>query len=366
MNLTEDDRIYLNAHAAEARQHLLAWFAAYARDLPWRQHRTPYRVWVSEVMLQQTQVETVRDYYRRFMTRFPSVDELAAASQEEVLKLWEGLGYYRRARALHQAAREVVAEYGGRLPSNVQALRDLPGIGAYTSGAIASIAFGIPVPAIDGNVRRVLSRILALPQPTPKTLEEAVCAIIPPEAPGTFNEALMELGATICRPRSPECPACPWRALCRARAQGTQEEYPPPTPRKPIPHYDVVAAVTLRKDGCVLVAQRRQDTMLGGMWEFPGGKREKGETLQVALLRELMEEMGIEIAVGEEVAQVPHTYTHMRITLYAFACRLVAGEPRCIECDDFRWVPVGKLDELPMAVTDRKIAMAVEARYGPG
>jgi A/G-specific adenine glycosylase len=355
-------RRYLLQHREAMRRPLLRWFEGQARDLPWRHDRTPYRVWVAEVMLQQTQVETVLGYYEPFLARFPTLAALAAASQQEVLKLWEGLGYYRRARALHRAARQVVAQHGGALPADVEALRDLPGIGPYTAGAIASIAFDIPAPAIDGNVRRVLARVLALPDPTPAPLRAAAQVLIPADAPGAFNEALIELGATLCRPQSPRCLLCPWPAVCRAHQQGEPERYPRPKPRRAIPHYDVVAAVTLREDGHVLVARRPEHAMLGGLWEFPGGKREQGETLEAALRRELQEEMGIDVAVGRQVTVVQHAYTHFRITLYAFVCQLRAGEPRCIECADFRWSTLAELSTLPMAVTDRKIAEAVAAQ----
>ena len=350
---------YLTRHRDAARQRLLAWFAASARDLPWRHARTPYRVWVAEVMLQQTQVETVRAYYPRFLAAFPTVDALASASQEAVLKVWEGLGYYRRARALHAAAREVMAAHGGVLPRDVAALRALPGIGAYTAGAIASLAFGIPAPAIDGNARRVLARILAIASPTPAQLEAAARVWLPEDAPGPFNEALMELGATLCRPRAPLCEECPWRDLCRARQRAAVDAFPAPRPRRELPHFDVAAAVTLREDGRILVAQRRPEDMLGGLWEFPGGKCEPGETLPQALRRELQEELAIEVYVGEQLTRVRHAYTHFRITLYAFACRLEAGTPRCVECAAFRWATLAEISALPMAVTDRKIARAV-------
>jgi A/G-specific adenine glycosylase len=356
MSLDNEQIAFLQTYRAAAQESLLAWFARHARDLPWRHDRTPYRVWVAEVMLQQTQVTKVQDYYTRFIAHFPTVAALAEASLDDVLKQWEGMGYYSRARALHRAAQEVVTRHSGELPADVDALRRLPGIGEYTAGAIASIAFGIPAPAVDGNVRRVFSRMLALTAPSAPDLEAAVSAWLPDDAPGAFTEALMELGATLCRPKSPQCLLCPWRDFCRARALGQPEAFPAPRPRKPIPHYDVVAAVTRRDDGRVLVARRRQEDMLGGLWEFPGGKREEGETLPEALRRELLEEMGIEVAVGEQLAVVQHAYTHFRITLYAFACRLVAGEPACIECDDFRWATPEEIYALPMAVTDRKIA----------
>jgi len=362
MPVFEEQRAYLKAHQAEAQQRLLAWFAGNARDLPWRHNRTPYRVWISEVMLQQTQVQTVRDYYVRFMERLPTIEALAQASLQDVLKLWEGLGYYSRARALHRAARELLAKYGGVLPADVKALQQLPGIGAYTAGAIGSIAFGIPAPAIDGNVRRVMARVLALEKPSRAQLDAAIRLWMPEDAAGAFNEGLMEPGALICRPQLPACSRCPWQALCRARQAGQQEAFPTPKPRKRIPHYDVPAAITLRDDQSILVARRRQEDMLGGLWEFPGGKRKAGETLEEALRREIHEEMAIEIAVGELWIKVRHAYTHFRITLYAFNCRLVAGEPRCIECDDFRWATLDELDDLPMAVTDRKVAQVVKQK----
>ncbi len=360
MALSAELRAYLESRRAIAPARLLDWFAMHARALPWRRERTPYRVWVSEVMLQQTQVETVRGYYDRFIERFPTVQSLADAPQADVLKVWEGLGYYSRARALHAAAREVIAQYAGELPADVAALRALPGIGAYTAGAIASIAFGIPAPAVDGNVRRVLARVLALPAPTSAELSEAAALWLPSESPGDFTEALMELGATLCRPAAPQCLLCPWRELCRACNLGRPEAFPAPQPRKALPHYDVAAAVTLRADGCILVAQRRQEDMLGGLWEFPGGKRQDGETLPEALRREMLEELAVTVEVGEPVMTVKHAYTHFRITLTAFWCQLTAGAPRCLECADFAWIAPTALHTLPMAVTDRKIARIVE------
>ncbi len=366
MGLSNDRQAYLVEHREEAQERLLTWFDRQARDLPWRHDRTPYRVWVAEVMLQQTQVETVRGYYERFLRRFPTVTALAAGPLEDVLKVWEGLGYYSRARSLYRAARQIVETHGGELPRDVRALQALPGIGPYTAGAIASIAFGIPAPAVDGNVRRVMCRVLTLADPTPAELGEGVRAWMPEAQPGAFTEGLMELGATLCLPRSPRCLLCPWRDLCLARAQGEQETFPAAKPRKVIPHYDVTAAVTLRnleRDGApeVLVAQRPLDAMLGGLWEFPGGKREGGETLPEALKRELMEEMDVEIEVGRQLTVVDHAYTHFRITLFAFVCSLRAGEPKCLACRDFRWVKTEELADLPMAVTDRKIARALGA-----
>ncbi len=362
MALPDDLRTFLATHGDALRERLLSWFTLHARDLPWRRDRTPYRVWVAEVMLQQTQAEKVRAYYPRFLARFPTVKALAEAPLEAVLKIWEGLGYYRRARLLHRAAQEIVNRHGGRLPAGVEALRRLPGVGAYTAGAVASLAFDMPVPAVDGNVRRVIARLLALPAPSRGMVASLVEALLPTEGAGRVNEALMELGATLCRPRQPRCPQCPWRDLCRAHRLGRAADFPAPAPRKPLPHYDVAAAVVRREDGRVLVAQRRNEDMLGGLWEFPGGKREAGETLPEALRRELREELDFDVTVGERLITLHHSYTHFRITLHAFLCTPRGGEPRCVECQAFRWVRVDELAALPMAVTDRKIAERVAGR----
>jgi A/G-specific adenine glycosylase len=349
---------------AEIVERLLAWFVSNARDLPWRHNRTPYRVWVSEVMLQQTQVDTVIPYYRRFLERFPSVEALAAASLEEVLKMWEGIGYYARARHLHQAARRLMRSNGGRLPERFEELRELPGVGAYTAGAIASMAFGKQVAAVDGNVRRVLCRVFGIREEvtrsaTKRRLERLAMELLSVKQPGRLNEALIELGAVVCTPRRPACDRCPLPDLCYAYAKGEQEALPVRRPRRKVPHYDVAAAVTVREDGAVLVAQRNADDMLGGLWEFPGGKCQDGEALPVCLTREMREELDVEVEVGKKLAVVEHAYTHFRITLHAFWCRLRSGQPRCLDCAAFRWVVLSDLDELPMSVVDRRIAQAL-------
>jgi A/G-specific adenine glycosylase len=340
---------------------LLAWFAQCARPLPWRRERTPYRVWVAEVMLQQTRAFAAVPFYERFVGRFPTLHALAEADLEAVLKAWEGLGYYARARNLHRAARQVVSEHGGRLPGTFEGWLALPGVGRYTAGAVASIAFGRDVPAVDGNARRVLCRVFAITEDVSRSrvqreLEALAASLLPRGRAGAFNEALMELGATLCTPRAPGCDRCPLNGLCRARARGSQETLPVRRPRKPTPHYDVAAAITLRDDGRVLVAQRNTGDMLGGLWEFPGGKREEGETLPGCLAREMREELDVEVEVGELLITVDHAYTHFGITLYAFRCRLVAGEPRCLDCAAFRWATPAEIDALPMSVVDRKVA----------
>jgi A/G-specific adenine glycosylase len=251
-----------------------AWFDASARDLPWRRERAPYSVWVSEIMLQQTRVETVVPYYERFLGRFPDVRALAAADLDEVLHLWSGLGYYRRARQLHATAREVTARYGGSFPRDAEGLRSLPGVGAYTAGAIASLAYGAREPLVDGNVARVLARVEGISDPikspaTMKRLWAVAGRLVPEDRPGRFNEALMELGATVCTPREPRCPECPLVAFCRARDLGREREIPVVSPKAAVPQVRALAAVLLGPEGLALFARRREDGLFGGLWEPP-------------------------------------------------------------------------------------------------
>ncbi len=342
---------------------LLAWYAAHGRSLPWRGLRDPYAVWVSEVMLQQTQVATVAPYFRRWMARFPTVEALAAADEQEVLALWEGLGYYRRARALHRAAQEVVARHGGRLPADPQALQRLPGIGKYTARAVASLAFGRDVPVLDGNVRRVLARVFAVEAPADTAAgEKALWALaaehLPPGRAADYNQALMDLGAMVCTPRAPRCAVCPLASFCRARAGGNPEAFPRKKRRRRPPHYTVAAAV-IRREGRVLIAQRPAEGLLGSLWEFPGGKVEHGETPEAALRREIREELGTEIAVVAPFGRYRHAYTHFKVTLHAFLCRLTGPAPRPLQVQALRWVLPAELSDFPMGKIDRQIARRV-------
>lgn len=332
--------------------------------MPWRRDRSPYRVLVAEVMLQQTQTATVIPYFERFLARFPTVESLAAAPLADVLKQWEGMGYYARARNLHKAAQIIVAEHDGQVPDDPAALRRLPGIGRYTAAAILSLAFGQDAPALDGNMRRVLCRLFAIEEnprlpAVQRHLWDLARALLPPGKAGPFNEALMDLGATVCTPQGPRCLVCPLLGLCEAQRQGLQENIPIKTNRRPLPHYDVTAAV-IEEDGGgrLLVTQRPLHKLLGGLWEFPGGKREEGETLEECLTRELREELGIEVAVGEKIVTFPHAYTHFRITLHVFRCRIVYGTPQPLEVADVRWASVDDLRELAFARTDRRILEA--------
>lgn len=344
-------------------QDLLNWYDQNARRLPWRGLSDSYAIWVSEIMLQQTRVDTVIPYFERWMQRFPTLAALAGADQQEVLKYWEGLGYYSRARSLHRAAQVVAATYGGELPRERSLLEKLPGIGQYTAGAIASIAFGQKEAALDGNIRRVYARIfnIAIPAKSPegeRRLWELAAENLPDERAGDYNQALMDLGAGICLPHTPDCPHCPVADLCRARALGVQEERPVMEPKPEIPHLTVTAAVLAHPsgDGRVLVAQRPAKGLLGGMWEFPGGKQEDGEDLPGCLRREIREELGVEISVGHLLGVYRHAYTHFRVTLHAFECRLIEGEPRPLEASDLRWLLPEEMKAYPMGKIDRQIA----------
>ena len=348
---------------------LIGWFRANRADLPWRRTRDPYAIWIAEVMLQQTQVATVIPYYERFLTRFPTVEALAAAPLDEVLKLWEGLGYYSRARNLHRAARMIVKQFGGKLPSTVNDLLRLPGVGRYTAGAVASLAFGRDVPLLDGNVIRVLSRLLniendVMESATRRALWEQAERLLPPERAALWNEGLMELGQQLCTPATPSCPRCPIAGWCEAYRLGLQGERPVRSRRRKKPHYDVTAGVIRGQDGRLLIARRPPDGMLGGLWEFPGGKRQPDESLVACLKREIREELGIEIAVEGPVTTVRHAYTHFRITLHAFYCRHIGGEPQAIECAGWAWATLEELDQYAFPVTDRKIIAVLRGGSG--
>jgi len=339
---------------------LLAWYQTNGRDLPWRGVRDPYAVLVSEYMAQQTRVETVIPYYLRWMELFPSVQALAAASLDAVLKAWEGLGYYARARNLHKAAGVIVREFDGVIPNSLEKLRALPGIGAYTAAAVASLAFGADEPALDGNLRRVLARLTALPVDprAPRGVAELTAVarrLLPPGRAGDFNQALMDLSSQVCLPKNPRCADCPLALDCQAYLTSRQAYFPVKARKPAVPTLTVTAGI-IRKDGRVLLSKRPADGLLGGMWEFPGGKQEPGEALPECLARELREELGIEVRVGEERGVFRHAYSHFKVVLHAFECEVTEGEPRPLASDGLEWVEMSRLGEFAMGKIDRMIA----------
>ena len=343
-------------------EKLLQWYEQNARELPWRSSQSPYRTWVSEVMLQQTQVETVIPYFQKWMVRFPDIPALAAASEQDVLLVWEGLGYYSRARNLHRTARIIMEEMDGKLPATPQALQELPGIGPYTAAAIASIAFDVDVAAVDGNIRRVLARLFDVQEAVGnKEGEKRFWTLanenLPSGQASSYNQALMDLGALICRQKTPDCEQCPISEFCQAKALGLQEERPVRSPRKKSPHLTVTAAI-INRDRKVLLALRPSKGLLGGLWEFPGGTLEEGDDgLEACLEREIREELGVAIEIGAPFGIYQHAYTHFRITLHAYLCTMNENdEPKSLASERLMWVKHSDLPTYPMGKVDRQIA----------
>jgi len=340
------------------RAKLLAWYDEHKRDLPWRHSRDPYAIWISETMLQQTRVETVIPYYTRFLERFPSVEDLAIADRDEVLQHWVGLGYYSRARNLHDAAQAVVDEYGGSLPDEADALRSLPGIGRYTAGAVASIAFDRPEAIVDGNVVRVLARVLGIREDVGinrvrEDLWREAGALAQGERPGDLNQALMELGATRCTPRSPDCISCPWRTACAARKSGDAEALPVKSgKKKPRPIF--ATAAWLPRRNTILAVRRPSKGLLADLWELPGGELAAGADPVLDLEQSLTENLGLAPIGAERVGRVEHVFTHLRLQLHVFRCRGVRGRVRLREHAEHRWVSPARFDDLPYAAITRK------------
>jgi A/G-specific adenine glycosylase len=347
------------------REKLRSWYAQMARDLPWRQTRDPYSIWISEIMLQQTQVKTVLPYYDRWLKQFPTVAVLAAADLQTVLKAWQGLGYYGRARNLHRCAQEIVRQYGGVFPQDKKVVLGLPGIGRTTAGAILSAAFDRPEAILDGNVKRVLSRTIALSMPPSKAtkqLWQLSEILLDRQYPRDFNQGIMDLGATVCTPHHPSCLLCPWQQHCQAFKFNLQSEIPMSEPRTPIPHKLIGVAAIWNDRGEILIDQRKEDGLLGGLWEFPGGKVEPGETVEACIHREIREELGIEIEVGKSLITVDHTYSHFRVSLHVYHCRHLEGDPQPLECEQVRWVRLEELDGFPFPKANVKIIEALKGQ----
>ncbi|MBN1545327.1 MAG: A/G-specific adenine glycosylase [Syntrophaceae bacterium] len=340
---------------------LLSWYGVHHRRLPWRETKDPYRVWLSEIMLQQTQVATVIPYYKRFLERFPTLADLARAEEEDVLKAWENLGYYSRARQLHHAAKILIEKFGGHVPARQEDLVKLPGIGAYTAGAILSIAFGQAVVAIDGNVRRVLCRFFALDDVLPdkngdRRLADIMTPFLPLRQAGEFNQGLMELGATVCRSRKPLCSECPLSGNCLAHTGGDPESYPARRQKKSISVRQAVAAIIRDERGRVLVVKRQTGGLLGGLWKFPGGFCDAGEEPNDALRRTLREEVGIPIGTETYLALVRHAYTHFRLSLHVFSVKALNPQQGKLNGMHSRWIYPGEIKDLPLSKADRLVA----------
>jgi len=340
---------------------LIAWYQKNKRDLPWRETKDAYSVWVSEIMLQQTRVETVIPYYQNWMQKFPTLQTLAQASEEDVLLQWEGLGYYSRVRNLHHTAQILVQQNSGAVPESIDELKKLPGIGDYTASAIASISFRAKVVALDANGKRIFARLLDVDMPVSsgqakkQILRFAADQIEQVDA-GDFNQAIMDLGSMICLPRRPRCRICPIRNFCIAYQRDTQNIRPVLEKKKAIPLYHVVAAVITDGDDRFLLAKRPRGGMLPGLWEFPGGKIEQGEDDQSALQREIREELDAAISVGELVGSYKHAYTHFRVIVRAYYCSVNGKLPRAVEAQELAWVKCEDIAGFAMGRVDRWIS----------
>ncbi|CAM3901931.1 A/G-specific adenine glycosylase [Alkalicoccus chagannorensis] len=334
------------------QEELLDWYEDQKRDLPWRRERDPYRIWVSEIMLQQTKVDTVIPYFHRFMEAFPTLEALATAEEQEVLKQWEGLGYYSRARNLHQAVQEVQEYYGGNVPDTEEEIKKLRGVGPYTAGAVLSIAYGVPAPAVDGNVMRVLSRIFSIYDDvskvsTRKRFEAIIRSIIAEEAPSDFNQGLMELGAVICTPTSPGCLICPVQAQCAAKEEGAQELLPVKPKKKPPKTQHLTAGVLVDREGNVLVEKRPDTGLLAKLWQFPNVPQEEEDSLfpPEAVIKD------------PSWMQVRHVFSHL-----VWEVRVVYAEIDAVDAvgERQRMVSMTELEDLPFSVSHQKILQSLK------
>lgn len=347
--------------------HLLNWFSKAGRDLPWRRTYTPYQVWISEIMLQQTQMERGVAYFTRWLTRFPDVQTLAAASEDDVLKYWEGLGYYSRARNLHRAARIVRDQHAGHLPSDPKLLESLPGIGAYTARAIASIAFKRDVCVIDANVERVMARLFAIKSPvksrqTRQEIEAHCSRLLPTGQARAFNQAVMEFGALVCTPKNPACATCPLSSWCQARLAGVQESLPVTAPKQS-PIFITMVTGVLVHNGRILTQKRQPDDVWGNLWEFPGGVLEAGETPEQAVVREYLEETNLRVRPVASIADFRHSYTRYRVRLYACFVELESNPADIVlrAAKEYRFATWSEIHTLAFPAGHRKLIEHLDA-----
>lgn len=342
------------------QEKLLAWYDQNKRKLPWRDCGDPYKIWLSEIMLQQTRVDQATPYFNRFVERFPTVHDLADADQQDVLKVWEGLGYYSRARHLHDAAQLVVEKFDGKVPDNWDDITELKGVGPYTASAILSIAYNKNHAVVDGNVIRVLSRYLGIDDDvrstkTKNAIQEAADDLLSEKRPGDFNQAVMELGATVCTPSNPDCEECPLQNSCIAYKTLRTDEIPYKSAAKKRPHHQIGVGIVMNDDEEVLIALRPEDAMLGGLWEFPGGKQEEDEEIEQTVIRELNEELGIEVSITKPFMKLDHAYSHFTITLHAYLCSLKEGTPKPKSSQKVRWIAIEKLEDYPFPKANRRL-----------
>ncbi|MFZ9271049.1 MAG: 8-oxo-dGTP diphosphatase MutT [Prochlorococcaceae cyanobacterium] len=367
---------------------LLSWWSEQGRHwIPWKlrpdgsppepgQVLDPWPIWSAEIMLQQTQLQVVLPYWQRWMAAFPNLQSLAAASEHEVLLLWQGLGYYARARRLQQSARQLLAAAGaphvlgnGLWPRDLETWLALPGVGRSTAGSILSSAFDLPFPILDGNVKRVLSRLTASPRPPARDLAvlwQLSALLLDHKRPRAFNQALMDLGASVCTPRNPRCGDCPWQSHCAAYAAGAPASYPVKEASRELPFQVIGVGVVCNDAGEVLIDQRLDEGLLGGLWEFPGGKQEPGEAIEHTIARELREELAIEVTVGEPLIELEHAYSHKKLRFVVHLCQWRSGEPQPLASQQVRWVEPSALASYPFPAANARIIAALQAHLQTG
>ncbi len=341
---------------------LTGWYEAVKRQLPWRESRDPYHIWISEIMLQQTQVDTVTGYYRAFIERFPTIQALAEADEDAVLKAWEGLGYYSRARNLRRAAMMIMAQYGGRMPESYEELLALPGVGPYTAGAVASIAYNRPVPAVDGNVMRVFSRLfslhgdIALPD-TKRLMQEIGSRLVSKSEPSSFNQGLMELGALVCTPLSPKCTQCPVQCFCEARKEGIEKQLPVKK-KKEKQKEVVIEAAVVRKGNRVLIVKRPAEGLLASLWAFPSVQKDEGQQDGSSIRQELETAYNMETGLHGYLGEKVHVFTHIKWLLKLYELRL--QREGALDYPEVRWVDMEELKKYALPTAFKKLLEYIE------
>ena len=343
-------------------QDILYWYDNNKTEMPWRDEADPYKVWLSEIMLQQTQVTTVIDYYYRWINRFPTISDVANASVDEILKYWEGLGYYSRARNFYASCKEIDKK-GGSVPKGMEEFQNLKGVGPYIAAAVQSISFNEPVSVVDGNVNRVASRFNAYKTPADKNkkaIKMFMDSILDIDRPGDFNQAVMDLGRYICKPRNPLCSECPIHSSCIANQKSEQELYPIKVKSKPIPHYDVAVGI-ISNGSKLLITKRKEDGLLGGLWEFPGGKMKSNESPKQAIKREIKEELSIQIKTKDIIAQVEHKYSHFSVSINAIHCMYNGGDVELNGPTEYKWINPTNLSKYAFPKASIKLFKSIEA-----
>lgn len=342
-------------------QSILSWYKHNKRDLPWRKTHDPYKIWISEIMLQQTRVEQVIPYYYRFLDKFPSINVLASSNLDDVLKMWEGMGYYRRARYLLEAAKIIAERHKSKIPSKYEILATLPGFGPYTCGSVLSIAYNLPYPAIDGNVIRLMSRLFKIESDitriaTKRTIEKTVVNLIPANKASAFSQALMDMGASVCKSVRPKCNICCCQKFCRAYNEMPNPEILPKKTKKIRNAHVHIAAGIVRNRNTVLISKRPENVILGGLWEFPGGKKERNESLDAACVRELKSKVGISAKIIKPFISIKHHYSHYSVTIHFFCCSYLSGR---LNKSTAKWVKIDELEMHAFSKVHKQVAMKI-------